>query len=95
MIKTKKRNICVAVFSRANYGSIRKVLMVLKKSKKVNLQILTGGSANIGKYGLVSEVIKKDNFKVDEDIYFLVQKLDNLSLQKKRQLTIPLIKEIL
>ncbi len=72
MIKNKKRNICVAIFSRANYGSIRKVLVALKKSKKVNLQILTGGSANIGKYGLVSDVIRKDNFKVDEDIYFLV-----------------------
>ena len=29
------------------------------------------------------------------DIYFLVQKLDRLSLEKKRQLTIPLIKEII
>ena len=30
-----------------------------------------------------------------KDIYLLVQKIDKLSLQKKRQLTIPLIKEIL
>ena len=30
-----------------------------------------------------------------EDIYDLVEKLDNISLEKKRQLTIPLIKEIL
>ena len=30
-----------------------------------------------------------------QDIYLLVQKIDKLSLQKKRQLTIPLIKEIL
>ena len=29
------------------------------------------------------------------DIYNLVKKLDSLSLEKKRQLTIPLIKEIL
>ena len=29
------------------------------------------------------------------DIYFLVEKLDKLSLEKKRQLTIPLIKEII
>ncbi len=29
------------------------------------------------------------------DIYIFVQKLDRLSLEKKRQLTIPLIKEII
>ena len=29
------------------------------------------------------------------DIYLFVQKIDQLSLEKKRQLTIPLIKEIL
>ena len=29
------------------------------------------------------------------DIYLFVQKIDKLSLEKKRQLTIPLIKEIL
>ena len=30
-----------------------------------------------------------------EDMYYLVKKLDTLSIEKKRQLTIPLIKEIL
>ena len=30
-----------------------------------------------------------------ENIYYLVQKIDSLSLEKKRQLTIPLLKEIL
>tara|TARA_B100000965_G_scaffold406839_1_gene449453 strand:- start:21296 stop:22465 length:1170 start_codon:yes stop_codon:yes gene_type:complete len=72
MPKTQKK-ICVAVFSRANYGSIRKVLEELKKSKKINLQILTGGSANIEKFGKVSDLIKKDKFRIDEEIYFLVE----------------------
>ena len=72
MSKTKK-NVCVAIFSRANYGSIRKVLEDLKKNKKINLQIITGGSANIEKYGQVSNLIKKDKFKIDEEIYFLIE----------------------
>ena len=72
MSKLKKK-VCVAVFSRANYGSIRKVLEGLKKSKKINLQILTGGSANIEKYGQVSDLIKKDKFKIDEEIHFVVE----------------------
>ncbi len=68
----KRKKVCVAIFSRANYGSIKKVLEQLKKSKRIDLQILSGGSANIEKYGQVSELIKKDNFKIDEEIYFLV-----------------------
>ena len=72
MSKTKK-NVCVAIFSRANYGSIRKVLEELKKSPKINLQIIAGGSANIEKYGLISETIKKDKFYINEEIYFLVE----------------------
>ena len=69
----KKRKVCVAIFSRANYGSIRKVLEKLKSNSKIELQILVGGSANIEKYGLVSELIKKDKFKINEEIYFLVE----------------------
>ena len=53
MTKSKKK-VCVAVFSRANYGSIKKVLEELKKSKKIELQILVGASANIEKFGLIS-----------------------------------------
>ena len=46
--------------------------MSLKKAKKIKLQILTGGSASVEKYGLVSNLIRKDNFKVDKEIFFLV-----------------------
>lgn len=73
MKKRGKRKVCVAIFSRANYGSIRKVLEKLKKNPKIDLQILVGGSANIEKYGSVSKLIKKDKFNLDEEIYFLVE----------------------
>ena len=39
-------------------------------------------------------IIRRTN-RTYADIIYLVQKLDKLSLEKKRQLTIPLIKEIL
>ena len=72
MTKLKKK-VCVAVFSRANYGSIKKVLEELKKSKKIELQILVGASANIEKFGLISETIRKDKFKINDEIFFLVE----------------------
>ncbi len=67
-----KKKVCVAIFSRANYGSIKKVLDELKKNKKIELQILTGGSANIDKYGSISKIIKKDKFKINEEVFFFV-----------------------
>ena len=70
-----KKKICVAIFSRANYGSIKKVLDELKKNKKIELQILTGGSANIEKYGSISNIIRKDKFKINEEVFFFVAKI--------------------
>ena len=54
MKKRKKRKVCVAIFSRANYGSIRKVLEKLKTNSKIELQILVGGSANIENADIVN-----------------------------------------
>ena len=39
-------------------------------------------------------ILKRAN-RSYEEMFYIVHKLDNLSLEKKRQLTIPLIKEIL
>ena len=43
----------------------------------------------------IFQFILKTANRTYEDMYYLVKKLDTLSIEKKRQLTIPLIKEIL
>ena len=43
----------------------------------------------------IFQFILKTSNRSYEDMYYLVKKLDTLSIEKKRQLTIPLIKEIL
>ena len=43
----------------------------------------------------IFEFILKRVNRTYHDVYMLVKKIDKLSLEKKRQLTIPLIKEIL
>ena len=43
----------------------------------------------------ILDFIYKRVTRTYKDIYFFVEKIDRLSLEKKRQLTIPLIKEIL
>ena len=57
MIKIKR--ICVVIGSRANYSSIKSLLIELKKDNFFQLQIVTGFSALIENYGKVSDLIEK------------------------------------
>ena len=62
------RKICIVVLSRANYGSIKSMIKALSKDKNFKLQIITGGSALLSKYGNVDNVIAKDGFKIPKDL---------------------------
>jgi UDP-hydrolysing UDP-N-acetyl-D-glucosamine 2-epimerase len=67
------KKICVIVHSRANYGSIRSVLKNIKKSKKLTLQLVVGGSALLDKFGSITKFIKKDGFKINKMINFIIE----------------------
>ena len=67
------KKICVVVFSRANYGSIKSVLKKISKDKFFELKLVVGGSAILNKYGNVSEIIKKDGLKISKEIFFVVE----------------------
>jgi UDP-hydrolysing UDP-N-acetyl-D-glucosamine 2-epimerase len=68
-----KRNVAVVIFSRANYARIKSVLKELKKIKKINLQIILGGSAVLDRFGNLEDILKKDKFKVNERSFFMVE----------------------
>lgn len=68
-----KRNIAVVIFSRANYARIKSVLKELKKNKKINLQIILGGSAVLDRFGNLEDVLKKDKLQVKERSFFMVE----------------------
>ena len=67
----KKRKICVVINNRANYARIKSALVEIKKNKKLELQIVLGSSAILNRYGEVSDIIKKDGFKINRIIYTL------------------------
>ena len=69
----KKRKICVVINNRANYARIKSVLKEIKKNNKLKLQIIVGSSGLIGRFGNVIDIIKKDGFKVDFELYTLVE----------------------
>ena len=64
------KKICAIIHNRANYGSIKSVLLLLKKNKSFKLQIIVGGSANLERFGSVIKVIKNDKFKIDKKTFF-------------------------
>lgn len=68
-----KKNIAVVIFSRANYARIKSVLKELKKNRKINLQIILGGSAVLDKFGNLEDVLKKDKLQVNERSFFMVE----------------------
>ena len=67
------KKICIVVFSRANYGSIKSLIHEINKDKKFELTIIAGGSAILSKFGGVSQIIRKDGYKVSQEIFFVVE----------------------
>lgn len=63
------RKICVFIGSRANYSSIKSVMLYLKNNPKIELQVVLGSSAVLDRFGKVEDLIKEDGFKIDSKFY--------------------------
>tara|TARA_X000000950_G_C13898994_1_gene654136 strand:+ start:819 stop:1988 length:1170 start_codon:yes stop_codon:yes gene_type:complete len=83
-----KKKICIVIHSRANYGSIKSLLKQIKKNKKLTLQIIVGGSALLDRFGSVIEIIKKDKFKINKTVNFLIEGNSPLIMTKSTGLAI-------
>ncbi len=60
------------ISSRANYGSIRSVLIAIKKSRYLRLQVVLSASAILDQYGAVEEDLESLDIQVDERVYTLI-----------------------
>ena len=83
-----KRKICVVINNRANYARIKSVLTAIKKNKKLELQIVLGSSAILDRYGRVSDIIKKDGFKINQIVYTLLEGENLLTMSKSTGISI-------
>ena len=59
------KKICVVVLSRANYSSIKSVILEIRRNKKLKLQLVIGASALSDKFGSIENQVEKDGFKID------------------------------
>ena len=83
-----KKKICVVINNRANYARIKSVLIAIKNNNKLELQIVLGSSAILNRYGAVSNIIKKDGFKINHIVYTLVEGENLLTMSKSTGLSI-------
>jgi UDP-hydrolysing UDP-N-acetyl-D-glucosamine 2-epimerase len=69
----KKRKICVAVLSRANYGRSKTILHQIQSRPELELQVIVGASANVERFGNVAKIIEADGFPISESLHFSVE----------------------
>ncbi len=67
------RKICVVVNSRANYGRIKSVLNAIKAHPNLELQLITGASALLHRFGSVIDLIRQDGFEPNATVYSIVE----------------------
>ena len=84
----KKRKVCVVINNRANYARIKSALTSIKRNNKLELQIVLGSSAVLNRYGNVSNIIKKDGFKINHIVYTLVEGENLLTMSKSTGLSV-------
>ncbi len=70
---SKKRKICTVIVDRANYGRLKPVLTEIKNDSKLNQHLICAGTMVLERFGKVSDIVKKDGFKVDSELFFEVE----------------------
>jgi UDP-hydrolysing UDP-N-acetyl-D-glucosamine 2-epimerase len=67
------RKICVFIGSRANYSSIKSVMVAIRAHPNLALQLVIGASALLERYGKVETLIRKDGFVPDYTFHNIVE----------------------
>ena len=83
-----KKQICVVVNSRANYGRIKSVLVEISEHDDLELQLIIGASALLHRFGLVVEQIQQDGFRVDARLYSIVEGETPVTMAKSTGLAV-------
>ena len=72
-METDKKEVCIAVHSRANYGRIKSVMREVKDHPELELRLLVGASALLDRYGEVIEQIRNDGFNPDATLHYMIE----------------------
>jgi GDP/UDP-N,N'-diacetylbacillosamine 2-epimerase (hydrolysing) len=64
-----KRKVLVVLVDRANYGRLKPVLHAIASQPELELQILAAGSMVLERFHQPVEIVKRDGFHVDSEVY--------------------------
>jgi UDP-hydrolysing UDP-N-acetyl-D-glucosamine 2-epimerase len=64
-----KRKICVILVDRANYGRLKPVMHAIAARPDLELQVLAAGTMLLERFNQPVQVVRKDGFHVDGEIY--------------------------
>jgi len=82
------RRVCFVINSRANYARIKSVLIEMQKRIDCELQIVVGASGLLFRFGNVVDIIKRDGFTVDREVYSVVEGNEPIVMAKTTGLAI-------
>src|SRR5215510_13150774 len=64
-----RRKVCVVLVDRANYGRLKPVMHAIQERPELELQVLAAGTMVLERFDLPVEVVRKDGFTIDGQIY--------------------------
>ncbi len=79
---SKIRRVCVVLIDRANYGRLLPVMGAIKVHPKLELQVICGGSMVLPRFHRPVEMVRKDGFAVDREVYCEVEGSTHASMAR-------------
>jgi UDP-hydrolysing UDP-N-acetyl-D-glucosamine 2-epimerase len=83
-----KKKISVIITNRANFARMKSLLLEIKKSKKLSLQLILSGSALSHRFGQLEKELKKNKLIPLARSYFLIDGSDPIAQAKSTSLAI-------
>ncbi len=79
---SRKRKVCVVIINRANYGRIKTVLAAIRQHTDLELQIVAGSSLLLERHGRAADIIRRDGFTIDAEVYMAIEGETPLTMAK-------------
>ena len=76
------KKICIVISSRASYARIRSVLKAIKNNDNLELFLVGSASLLLYRYGKAAKVVEKDGFKINKEVYMIVEGENPMTMAK-------------
>ena len=77
-----KKKILFVIYNRSNYGRLKPILEIIKRSNSFELQLVLTSSSVLYKYGDLADIIKKDGFKINYLFFSHIEGENNVTMTK-------------